>query len=137
MPAVIAHFSLPAAWQTPFAMKKAFTRWSHTCKAFGVTDLCLIDVDGLGVDFGDREMRLRMVDTLEEALFEFPAMTPVYVEEGGTQISKFQWPNEPLFIYGDDFGELPEADLSIPTKNPLNAEIANAIVLSAWRQHGS
>lgn len=137
MAAVVAHFSLPEVWQTRKAMKKAFTRWSHTCKAFGVTDICLIDVDELNPKFGDSEINLKIAWYLEEALGFYPDHTPVFVEQGGADISEFEWPERPLFVYGDDFGELPRADLSIPTLNPLNAEIANAVVLSSWRQHGS
>lgn len=137
MPAVIAHFSLPKAWQNPLAAKKAFIRWSHTCKAFGIRDLCLIDVDGLGYQFGDQEIRLRLVDDLDGALSIYPDCQPVYVEQGGVDVGNYEWPDDPVFIYGDDFGELPRSDLSVGTINPLNAEIANAIILAMWAKNGS
>ena len=137
MAAVIAHFSLPAVWQEPKASKKAFIRWSHTCKAFGVRDLCLINVDGLDVAFGDTELSLKSAETLDEALSFYPDLTPVYVEQGGVDVGEFEWPENPVFIYGDDFGVLPKSDLSVATLNPLNAEITNGIILSMWRQHGS
>lgn len=122
----------------PKPAKKAFIRWSHTCKAFGVFDLCLIDVDRLGYAFGDSEIRLLQAHDLDEALSFYPDHTPVYVEQGGVDIGQFAWPEgDPVFIYGDDFGELPRADLSIRTANALTAEVTNGIVLSMWRQHGA
>lgn len=136
--AVIFHWSLPEPWQNPHAAKKAFIRWSHTCKAFGVVDLCMIDVDDLRYDFGDREIKLTRVRSLGDALAQFPALTPVYVESGpgAVDIRDFRFPEHPLFIYGDDFGELPRADLEIVTNNPLTAEVCNGIVLAWWR-HGT
>jgi len=131
--AVIAHFSLPVAWHDSHAAKKAYIRWSHTCKAYGVTDIALIDVDSLAYEFGDAEINLTVVSTLDEALAVFPSHNPVYVEEGGTDIASFDYPSSPVFIYGSDFGLLPRADLSLQTIIPLTADVANGIVLAHWR----
>lgn len=134
MAAVIAHFSLPVAWQNAHAMKKAFIRWSHTCKAFGVRDLCLIDVDDLSPHFGDAQIRTRVVADLPAALAEFPSHKPVFVEQGGAPLEEYKFPENPVFVYGDDFAMLQKADVEIKSALPLNAEMANAIVLNHWRQ---
>ena len=135
MTAVIAHFEIPVAWQNNHAMKKAFIRWSHTCKAYGVRNLCLIDPDSLRPAFGDAEINLAIVQNLQDAIDLFPEHTPVYVEQGGEDLSSFKYyfPENPVFIFGSDFGELPKADVSINTDIPLVAEIACGIILNAWR----
>lgn len=128
-PAVILHWELPQALQERFAAKKTFIRWSHTCKAFGVKDLVLINVDGLNCQYGDAELNLTIVDTLEEAVALFDASRLVYVEEGGQDIQEFEHPEDAVYVFGSDFGELPQADLGITTANPLNAEMACGVVL--------
>lgn len=136
MAAIIAHWELPAAWMDPKAQKKAFIRWSHTAKAFGIKDLCFVENPREPMPrFGDAEINLHIVQSLEEALLIFPEYTPVYIEEGGANFQKFIYPKNPVFVVGSDFGQLPKADISIDTITPLNAEIALGIVLGGAKWH--
>lgn len=128
-PAVVLHWELPQALQERFAAKKVFTRWSHTCKAFGVKDIVLVNVDGLDASYGDAEVSLTVVDTLDEALSMFDNNRLVFVEEGGKPIDTYQHKEDAVYVFGSDFGGLPRADLGITTAQPLNAEQACAVVL--------
>lgn len=126
---VILHWELPVALQERFAAKKMFIRWSHTCKAFGVKDLILVNVDGLNCQYSDAEINLTVVDTLDEALALVPEDSLVYVEEGGKPLCEFNHPEEATYVFGSDFGELPRADVGFATRNPVNAEVALGVVL--------
>ena len=128
-PAVILHWELPQALQERFAAKKIFTRWSHTCKAFGVKRLVLVDVDELGFEYGDSEIDLSVVNTLDEALSIVDNDKLVYVEEGGAPLETYQHDKDAVYVFGSDYGQLPRADLGITTANPLHAEQACAAVL--------
>jgi hypothetical protein len=126
---VILHWELPQALQERFAAKKMFIRWSHTCKAFGVNELILINVDDLDCNYGDSEIKLTVVPTLDEALRRTRGSRVIYVEEGGEPIEGFTHPENCVYIFGSDFGELPQSDVGITTKNALNAEVALGVVL--------
>lgn len=134
MAGIIAHWEIPDIWRDPRAAKKHFIRWSHTAKAFGIKDLCFVAVDSMPV-FGDAEINLKIVKSLDEALEYFKDYAPIYIEEGGVDFQNFLYPENPVFIVGSDFGELPEATVSIPTERPLNAEIALGIVLGGAKWH--
>jgi hypothetical protein len=126
---VILHWELPEALQERFAAKKMFIRWSHTCKAFGVKELILINVDDLDCHYGDSEIKLTVVKSLDEAIRKACFLPKVYVEEGGEPLEEFTHPEDCVYIFGSDFGELPRSDVGIKTNNPLNAEMALGIVL--------
>jgi hypothetical protein len=126
---VILHWELPSALQDRFAAKKMFIRWSHTCKAFGVDELILVNVDGLDAAYGDSEIKITVVDTLEEALASVPEETLVYVEQGGAPLDEFEHPQDATYVFGSDFGQLPRADVEFASNIPVNAEIACGIVL--------
>lgn len=126
---VILHWELPQALQDRFAAKKMFIRWSHTCKAFGVDELILVNVDGLDAGYGDSEIKITVVDTLEEALASVPEETLVYVEQGGAPLDEFEHPQDATYVFGSDFGELPRADVEFDSAIPVNAEIACGVVL--------
>jgi len=132
MTIIVAHWELPAAWNDRFAAKKAFSRWSHTAKAFGVTELRFVERQPLP-EFGDQEISLSGHRDLESALTDIDPARLVYVEEGGTPIKAFSFPESPVFVFGSDYGELPKADVSIDTNIPLHADVALGIVLSYWR----
>lgn len=131
MTTIVAHWDLPAVL-TGKQAKKMFTRWSHTAKAFGVTDLRFIDSKKEPMPvFGDTEINLTTYRSLEDALTDTKDV--VYVEEGGEDIQTFEFPDEPTLVFGSDYGELPRADVSINTLIPLHADIALGIVLNAWK----
>jgi hypothetical protein len=130
--AVILHWDLPVALQAPQVQKKCFVRWSHTCKAFGVTDICLIDCDALNPWFGDAEVNLSVVGTLDEALALYQDKTPVFVEQGGVPLPLFTHPDDPVYVFGSDYGQLDRSDVEIASDRPLHAETACGIVLADW-----
>lgn len=129
MAIIVAHWEIPAAWQGGFASKKAFSRYSHTAKAFGVTELRFVERDPMP-DFGDQEVQLKKYPDLEAALKGLTNL--VYVEEGGTPIREFDFPDDPVFVFGSDYGELERADVSIGGALPLHADISLGIVLEHW-----
>lgn len=126
---VILHWELPQALQERFAAKKMFIRWSHTCKAFGVNELILINVDDLDCHYEDSEINLTVVKSLDEAMRRAGSLRTVYVEENGDPLEGFTHPEDCVYIFGSDFGELPQSDVGITTKNALNAEVALGVVL--------
>jgi hypothetical protein len=136
-PAAIFHWDPPQALLAPGAQKKLFTRLSHTCKAFGVRSLCLVDAGGvIPGHFGDAELALAVVDDLEEALLLYSYASPVFVERGGADLFEFVHPRSPVYVFGSDYGALPRADVSIETDIPIYAEVAAGIVLADRRAKG-
>lgn len=129
MARVILHWDIPVALQDPLAAKKTFLRWSVTCKAFGINELILIDVDGLGAPTGDNELNLTVVKTLAEAVALVPEESLVYVEQGGVPLKDFEHPQDATYVFGSDFGELPRADVEFACKFGVTADIACGIVL--------
>lgn len=135
-PAIIAYWDIPEAWKEVHASKKAFIRFSHTAKAFGIKNLCFVESKKDPMPrFGDAEINLSFAYSLAEAMLQFPDNTPVLIEEGGVDYKEYDYPENPVFIVGGDFGQLPWGDVSIDTVTPLNAEIALGIVLGGaeWR----
>jgi len=129
--AIVFHWEQPAALTDPRAQKKLFTRWTHTAKAFGVVDLFLIDVDGIvKTPFGDSEISLTIVDSLDEALLLMNKRSPVFVEQGGAPLASFRYPERPVFVFGSDYGQLDRADLSIPSVGPLHSDVACGLILA-------
>ena len=128
--ALIVHWDPAAALRGGKAQKKMYTRWSHLAKAYGFNKVCLIDVESLQPEFGDQEIELQVVDTLEEALALYPTFEPVYVRQGGVKLEAYQHPGQAAYIFGPDYGaDLPKADVSIPTVIPVYADQACAMVL--------
>lgn len=130
---IIAHWELPAALANAKANKKMISRWMHTAKAFGVDEVVLIDVDGLEPFYNDAEMKLFVVPDLPAALEVAKDKTPVYIEVGGADINNFEFPSNPVFIFGSDYGSLPQADVSINTAVSLHCDIMCGVVLAYWR----
>lgn len=126
---IIAHWDVPAVFNG-HQSKKLFTRWSHTAKAFGVTDLRFVEVDPMP-EFGDAEINLTKYKTLNDAIKGLKNL--VYVEQGGQHLESFKFPKDPTLVFGGDYGELPKADVSIDTAIPLHADITLGIVLNTWR----
>lgn len=106
------------------------SRWTHTLKAFGVENFVLVDVDKTNPFINDSEIHSMVVGSLEEAVAMFPDLDHVYVEEGGTQLSVFHHPENAVYIFGSDYGELHLRTVGIPTAIPLHADIACGIVLN-------
>lgn len=129
MIAVIFHWELPIPLQERFAAKKMFGRISHTCKAFGIKDIILVNVDNLNCGYRDAEINLTVVSNLEEALALVNDSTLVFVEEGGKPLSSFEHPENATYVFGSDFGELERVDVGFKTNNPLHAEVALGVVL--------
>lgn len=127
---IVAHWDIPVV-MTGHQQKKLFIRWSHTAKAFGINELRFVEVDPMP-EFGDAEINLKTYATLAEALKGLPKKRHVYVEQGGKPIHEFQFPDDPVFIFGGDYGGLKESSVSIDTKIPLHADIACGIVLNQW-----
>lgn len=131
MAIIVAHWDIPQIL-TGKQSKKLFSRWSHTAKAFGLKDLRFIDSEKEPMPiFGDTEINLSTYRSLDEALDGLDNI--VYVEQGGQDINDFKFPDDPTFVFGSDYGELPEAGVSIVTDIPLHADVAMGIVLSKWR----
>lgn len=126
---VILHWDLPVALQDRRAAKKAFLRWSITCKAFGINRLIVIDVDDLGIQTNDAELDITLVRSLEEAIALVPEESLVYVERGGVPLDEFKHPEDATYVFGSDFGQLPRADVGFDGNHSVNAEIACGIVL--------
>lgn len=131
--AIIAHWDIPQAWDS-HAQKKYWIRWSHTAKAFGITKICMVETDPCP-EWGDAEIELTRVKTLDEALEHFSDYTPVFIEQGGRDYQKYKYPKNPVFVVGGDYGSLPHGDVSIDTGRPLHADISLGIVLGGakWR----
>jgi len=129
MPTIVAHWDIPVV-MTGHQQKKLFVRWSHTAKAFGVTDLRFVEVDPMP-EFGDAEINLSRHATLEDALDGLENV--VYVERGGESLESFEFPDNPAFVFGGDYGSLEEQSVSVDTELPLHADIACGIVLNKWR----
>lgn len=134
MTAILAHWEQPAALQEPGAQKKLFVRWSHTCKAFGVTELNFVETTPMP-DFGDQEITLRKFPSLEKALEELPGEM-VFVQKGGDPIETFSFPDDPFLVFGSDYGQLPKSDLSLNTDIPIHADVACGIILH-WIRNGA
>jgi hypothetical protein len=126
--AIIAHWELPAALKNPRAQKKLYVHWSHTAKALGCTRIALVDVDGDCPEFGDAEINLTLHSDLADAIANTPGQH-VYVEQGGAPMSEYVHPEDATYIFGSDYGELPQADVAIDTEGPLHAMVAFGIVL--------
>lgn len=129
MAIIVAHWELPAVL-SGHQSKKLFTRWSHTAKAFGITELRFVEREPMP-PFGDQEIQLKTYPTLDEAIKGLDNL--VYFEEGGQPLSEFTFPDDPVFVFGSDYGELPKADVSINTVSALHADIACGIALAAWK----
>jgi hypothetical protein len=127
--AVIAHWELPVVLRDGKVWKKMLMRWNHTLKAFGCKWLILVDVDNAGPFMNDAEIRFDRVDTLGQALHLCPGMEPVYVEVEGHPLQDYEHPDKAVYIFGSDFGDLPEATVGVPTHNALHADITCGIVL--------
>ena len=127
--AVIAHWEPPVALSGDKAQKKLLLRWNHTLKAFGCKRLVMVDVDGLEPFMNDAEMHFQYVSSLEEALALFPDMEPVYVEVEGHPLQDYEHPDKAVYIFGSDFGDLPQATVGVPTHNALHADITCGVVL--------
>ena len=131
---IVAHWELPEAWKSGFAAKKAFTRWSHTAKAFGQTELRFVESKSDPMpQFGDQEVSVSAYPSLDAALEGLDAGRLVYIEEGGEALETYPFPEDPVFIFGSDYSQLPKADVSLNTIIPLHADVALGIVLNAWR----
>ena len=131
MAIIVAHWELPAALLTEKAAKKLLSRWTYTAKAFGITDIRFIAIDKLP-PHNDSEVDLKTYDSLFAALKGVDKKRIIYVEEGGKDIKGFKFPEDPVFVFGSDYGELVEKTVSIDTGIALYADIACGIVLGAW-----
>ena len=133
MAAVLAHWDVPDVWLDPAIAKKYFIHWSHTCKGFGITDIGFVQNVTIG-DYGDSQITLRKFNTLQEGIDHYTAagFTPVYVEQGGTLLEQYTFPTNPVFVFGSDYGQLPQADVSFNSTIGVHAEVAMGIVLNKW-----
>jgi hypothetical protein len=112
--------------QSPLALKKLMTHWTHTAKAFGINTLYCISKQPDAFNIGDSEVTVHNLSSLEE----LPAdKEKVYVEEGGEPLDSYRHPDNCIYIFGSDYGELEKADVSIESKLPLYSQQACAIVL--------
>lgn len=131
-PAVIIHCELSQIFNTQKVQQKIIKRIPHLAKAFGIKNLCLIDVDNLGLEeWGfDAELNIKYAKNLNEALSYYPDLEPVYVEQGSdTYLNDFQHPYDAVYIFGADYGQLPKATISIPSDIALYVDDVMAIVL--------
>jgi len=124
---IIAHWEPPVIFSDG-QLKKYFVQWTHTAKAFGVHELAFVEVDPMP-EFGDQEVRLHKYPCLDSAV---DGREVVYVEHGGASMADYSFPENPVFVFGSDYGVLPRADLEIPA-GPLHAHVACGVVLSHWR----
>lgn len=127
---IIFHWEPPVAF-TNFEIKKFFTQYSHTAKAYGQTRLLFVETSPMP-DFSDQELNLTKHASLADAIAASTG-TPVYVEQGGTSIWNYTFPDDPVFIFGSDYSGLPSSDLEIPG-GAIHAHVAAGVVL-AWHSH--
>ena len=127
---IIAHWELPSAL-TDKPAQKYLSRWTHTAKAFGITEIRFVEIDKLP-PHNDSEISVKAYDSLASAIKGIGKKRLVYVEVGGKDIRKFKFPDKPVFVFGSDYGELTESTVSIKTDIALHADVACGIILS-WR----
>ena len=123
---VIFHWKNHPSLNIPHAIKNLLKKWSYTCKAFGVYNLIAITDDD--IKMSDTEINFSTEKTLEDALKDKKNI--IYLEEGGTPLSKFKHPENATYVFGSDYGGLQvDNAISIEAKIPLFADKAVGIVL--------
>jgi hypothetical protein len=130
MSGIIFYWEQPAVLVHEKIQKKLISRWTLTAKAFGISNICVIDVDGIEPIVNDSEIKFTIVKTLEEALNLFSNSSKVWVEQGGEPLVNFKHPKDAVYIFGSDFGQLPEATVEIPISQGIHSDIACGIILA-------
>lgn len=128
MTTVIFHWETPKGFDNPHARKKLLARWGLTCKAFGIYQLYCVTNEPLKIS--DTEIVFKVFISLEDAIKQTEGEV-VYLEQGGESLSDYSHPENAVYVFGSDYGEL-EIDnaISINSKLPLHAEISAGIVLA-------
>jgi len=127
MSTVIFHWATPKGLDTPHGRKKLLSRWNLTCKAFGIHRIyCVTDEP---IVMNDAEVSFHRFPSLSAALMMADGEV-VYVEQGGDSLEGFDHPENAVYVFGSDYGELEEATVSINSELPVHAEIAAGIVLA-------
>ena len=107
--------------------------WRSLTQSLGADYVIFIDENKTMLNWSDGNLSYR-VDTLEEALDMHPNDVPMYVyQHGETDYRDFDYCNNIKFVFGkdaSDFDSLKPSGLRIPSKKPLWALNACAIILS-------
>lgn len=129
-------------WELPFdvavnngAARKYLKVWTHTAKAFGVTDLFVVDLDGSCPKLQDGEINITYHQTDEEVLENYTDIQHIYVDRGGKNIYSFEHPEEAIYVIGSDYKKFNKpADATIigfKSERVTHAFIAAGIILAS------
>ncbi len=150
----VAAFWENASWvyTTPRAVKDRIRLWNFTMKAFGVSKLIMVDVDGHVPECRDAEITFELQASLAAVLDAHRDMTVVFLsqptltpsEVSQSRLKDFVHPTgDVLYVVGSDYGQLNFKTLAeggyldgnhvvaikTPTSVPLWAHAALAITL--------
>lgn len=133
---LLLHWELPFAVATNNRAKSKYLKiWTHTAKAFGVTDLFIVDLDGTSPQISDSEINISYYSNDEDALKDYKDIQHIYVDIGGEDVNTFDHPDEAIYIIGSDYATFKKPQnskiIGFHSKNPTHAFIAAGIILSS------
>ena len=114
--------------------KRLLSRWSLMVKAFlrEKPKLYLVTNDP-DAKIGDSEVIFKSFTSLNDALEHSKKDgKPIFIEQGGASLQKFNHPEKAVYVFGSDYGNLDKYDnkVSIESNLPVHSEIAAGIVLA-------
>ena len=118
-------------WNTPIAES---VQWEMMLREYGVNALSMCPVSGIAAPWGAAPW-IKEYANMDELLASKPGLTWVFVtENGGSELSEFEHPENALYVFGRASQSVPVPDGALtvkiaPGKGCLWAHQACAVVL--------
>lgn len=118
------------------ANEKILKMYSHTAKAFDVTELIIIDKEEAAPLLGDTEIKTTYYENIDAALKNYNDCEIIYIDPDGANTYEYDHPKDNVvYIVGSDFStfNIPDSAtvVGFNSKFPVHATVAAGIVLSS------